>query len=232
MIMSDKQHVSSKFEQSLAGVRDAVLEMADLVQLQISEAIACCTAGDISEVDSIIDRDQQVNDFEKRIDHDCAEIIALRQPTASDLRFLMGTSKLVSDLERAGDAAKKIARRSRRIVEAGHHVSAFGVGVRHISEAAQEMLADAVDAYRDLDIVAAEAVIAADSAVDSEFKAIMRQLITHMMEDSRTISPAMELVGITRSFERIGDCAKNLAEHVIYIVEGRDIRHGPKEADA
>lgn len=173
-----------------------------------------------------------VNDLEKAIDDDCAHLIAKRQPAASDLRLVFGISKIVTDLERAGDEAKKIAKGVRRIYEAGQMPSQYGIGVRHIAEAALGMLRQALDAFARLDTEQAQKVILADVDVDTEFKSIMRQLITHMMEDPRTITTAIDIIWIARAIERIGDHAKNVAEHVVFIVEGRDIRHPPKERKA
>ena len=223
--MNDTLHVSSQFDEDLATLRTHVLQMGGLVETQVSAAIEAYSSGEVASVKTIVESDRKVNDLEKAIDDDCAHIIAKRQPAASDLRLVFGISKIVTDLERAGDEAKKIAKGVRRIYEAGHMPSQYGVGVRHIAEAALAMIRQALDAFARLDAAQAASVIRADDDVDVEFKSIMRQLITHMMEDPRTITTAMDIIWIARAVERIGDHAKNVAEHVIFIVEGRDIRH-------
>ena len=226
--MNDSAHLSSQFDEELGRLRTHVLQMGGLVETQVSAAIDAYTSGEVTSVKMIVDTDRKVNDLEIAIDDDCAHIIARRQPTASDLRLVMGISKIVTDLERAGDEAKKIAKGVRRIYEAGQMPAQYGVGVRHIAEAALGMVRQALDAFARLDTALAETVIRADNEVDVEFKSIMRQLITHMMEDPRTITTAIDIIWIARAVERIGDHAKNIAEHVVYIVDGRDIRHAKK----
>ena len=230
--MNEKSHLSSQFDQDLSRLRSNVLQMGGLVETQISAAIDAYSKGEVATVKQIVETDRKVNDLEKAIDDDCAHLIAMRQPAASDLRLVFGISKIVTDLERAGDEAKKIAKGVRRIYEAGQMPSQYGIGVRHIAEAALVMLRQALDAFARLDTELAVKVIQADVDVDTEFKSIMRQLITHMMEDPRTITTSIDIIWIARAVERIGDHAKNVAEHVVYIVEGRDIRHPPKEAQA
>ena len=230
--MNDSQHLSSQFDQDLARLRTHVLQMGGLVETQVAEAIEAYSKGEVASVKHIVETDRKVNDLEKAIDDDCAHLIAKRQPAASDLRLVFGISKIVTDLERAGDEAKKIAKGVRRIYEAGQMPQQYGIGIRHIAEAALHMVRDALDAFARLDSVQAETVIRADNEVDVEFKSIVRQLITHMMEDPRTITTSIDIIWIARAVERIGDHAKNIAGHVVFIVEGRDIRHPPKEKKA
>jgi len=230
--MNDSQHLSSQFDEDLSRLRTSVLQMGGLVETQVSAAIDAYSKGEVSSVKHIVETDRKVNDLELAIDDDCAHLIAKRQPAASDLRLVFGISKIVTDLERAGDEAKKIAKGVRRIYEAGQMPSQYGIGVRHIAEAALGMLRQALDAFARLDTELAVKVIQADANVDTEFKSIMRQLITHMMEDPRTITTSIDIIWIARAVERIGDHAKNVAEHVVFIVEGRDIRHPPKEGKA
>lgn len=227
--MNEKSHLSSQFDEDLSSLRSHVLQMGGLVETQISAAIEAYSKGEVSAVKLIVETDRKVNALEKAIDDDCAHLIAKRQPAASDLRLVFGISKIVTDLERAGDEAKKIAKGVRRIYEAGQMPSQYGIGIRHIAEAALTMLRQALDAFARLDSGEAMRVIQADAEVDTEFKSIMRQLITHMMEDPRTITTSMDIIWIARAIERIGDHAKNVAEHVVFIVEGRDIRHPGKE---
>ncbi len=230
--MNDSAHLSSQFDEDLSRLRTHVLQMGGLVETQVSAAIDAYSTGEVSSVKHIVETDRRINDLEIAIDDDCAHIIAKRQPAASDLRLVFGISKIVTDLERAGDEAKKIAKGVRRIYEAGQVPSQFGIGVRHIAEAALHMVRDALDAFARLDVEQAHRVINADANVDVEFKSIVRQLITHMMEDPRTITTSIDIIWIARAVERIGDHAKNIAEHVVFIVEGRDIRHPPKEQKA
>ena len=230
--MNSSQHLSSQFDEELGQLRTHVLQMGGLVETQVSGAIEAYASGETSNIKSLVEADRKVNDLEIAIDDDCAHIIARRQPTASDLRLVLGISKIVTDLERAGDEAKKVAKGVRRIYEGGHMPMQYGGGVRHIAEAALVMLRQALDAFARIDPVQAREVIKADDAVDAEFKAIIRQLITHMMEDPRTITTSMEIISIARAVERIGDHAKNVAEQVVFIVEGRDIRHPAKEQKA
>ncbi len=230
--MNENQHLSSQFDEELARLRTHVLQMGGLVETQVSEAIAAYDKGDIASVKHIVETDRRINDLEKAIDDDSAHLIAKRQPAASDLRMVFGITKIVTDLERAGDEAKKIAKGVRRICEAGQMPAQYGIGVHHITDAALTMVRAALDAFARLDVELAETVIRSDQAVDIEFKSIVRQLITHMMEDPRTITTALDIIWIARAVERIGDHAKNVAEHVVFIVEGRDIRHPPKEAKA
>jgi phosphate transport system protein len=228
--MKESQHLSSQFDEELGRLRTHVLQMGGLVETQVSAAIDAYTTGEVASVKAIVETDRKVNELEKAIDDDCAHVIAKRQPTASDLRLVLGISKIVTDLERAGDEAKKIAKGVRRIYENGHAPSQYGVGIRHLAEAAMAMVRQALDAFARLDTQQARDVIRADSDVDTEFKSIIRQLITHMMEDPRTITTSIDIITIARAIERIGDHAKNVSEQVIYVVEGRDIRHTGKES--
>lgn len=223
--MNDSHHIASRFDEDLNRLRTHVLQMGGLVETQISSAVEAYANGEISSVKSIVETDRRVNELEKLIDDDCTHIIAMRQPAASDLRLVLGISKSVTDLERTGDEAKKIAKSVRRIYENGHIPVQYGIGVSHLAEAAIKMIRNALDAFARLDSTLAADVIRADAHVDVEFKSIVRQLITHMMEDPRTITTSIDIMSIARALERIGDHAKNIAEHVIYIVDGRDIRH-------
>lgn len=228
--MNESQHLSSQFDEELGRLRTHVLQMGGMVETQVSSAIEAYSSGEVASVKSIVEADRKINDLEKAIDDDCAHVIAKRQPTASDLRLVLGISKIVTDLERAGDEAKKIAKGVRRIYEAGHLPAQYGIGIRHLAGAALSLVRQALDAFARLDVALAQSVIKADSDVDTEFKSIIRQLITHMMEDPRTITTSIEIISIARAIERIGDHAKNVAEQVVFIVEGRDIRHVKEQA--
>ena len=227
--MPESLHVSTQFDEDLARLRTHVLQMGGLVETQIAASIAAYASGEADGVRAIVETDRRVNDFEKAIDDDCAHVIARRQPIASDLRLILGISKIVTDLERTGDEAKKIAKGIRRIHDAGYLPNQYGIGIRHLAEAALSMVRQALDAFARMDGALALSVIRADAEVDVEFKSIIRQLITHMMEDPRTITASIDIIAISRAIERIGDHAKNISEQVVFVVEGRDIRYD-KEA--
>ena len=217
-------HVSSQFDEDLTRLRSLILEMGGLVESQIADVIEIYTTGTIEKVQTIIDADVKINEFEKRIDDDCTSLIAKRQPAASDLRLVFGITKIVTDLERVGDETKRMAKVIRRIIENNHSFPRI-VNIRHIAEAALAMIRAAMDAFARMESSPANEIIQSDDEVDAEFKSIMRQLITHMMENPKIIGTAMDIVWMARAVERIGDHAKNIAEQVVYIVEGKDIRH-------
>lgn len=223
--MSETTHLSRQFDEDLERLRSSVLQMGGLVETQISMTIKAYTEKTNSTVLAIIENDREVNALEKTIDDDCIHIIAKRQPTASDLRLIMGVSKMVTDLERSGDEVKKMAKSIRRIQEREQHVLEATTDVRHLAKAASTQLRRALDTFARLDTTEAAAVIVADDELDREFKAVVRQLITYMMEDPRTITTSLDIITMARAVERVGDHAKNIAEQVIYIVEGRDVRH-------
>ena len=227
--MNQAVHHSSQFDEDLGALRTRVLQMGGVVESQIRSAIEAYTSGNASVIESVVETESKVNQLEIEIDDACAHIIAKRQPTASDLRMVLAVSKIVTDLERTGDEAKKIATSSSSVHERGQVASLRAAEIRHVAEAAVSMLRQALDSLARLDAASARAVILADKAVDSEFRAIVRQLITYMMEDPRTISTALDIIWIARAIERIGDHAKNVAEQVIFVVEGRDVRHSGLE---
>lgn len=223
--MNENTHLSTQFDADLERLRSKVLEMGGLVESQINMATKAFADNNIEVVLDVLENDSDVNAFEKSIDDDCIQIIAKRQPTASDLRLVMSISKMVTDLERSGDEVKKMAKSIRRIQERDVSVLKATTDVRHLAQAASAQIRSALDTFARLDADEARAVIQTDDALDKEFKSIFRQLITFMMEDPRTITTALDIITIARAIERVGDHAKNLAEQVIYIVEGRDIRH-------
>jgi phosphate transport system protein len=202
-----------------------MLQMGGLIESQILAAIEGFYTGDIKALEQVIENDRRVNGYEVNIDIECSHIIARRQPAASDLRMIMGVSKAVTDLERVGDEAKKIAVVSKQIHESGRLQVPRLVDVRRTGSIVVGMLRKALDAFARLDSVAAAEVIRDDAAIDEAFRGMMRQLITFMMEDPRTITTALEFVWVARALERMGDHSKNMAEQVIYIVKGTDVRH-------
>lgn len=219
------EHLSKQFDAELESIRSRVLEMGGLVESQIRRALEGLASGDIALLDDVIATDHRVNGLEVELDGECSHVIVKRQPAASDLRLLFGITKTVTDLERIGDEAQKIARMAKSIHERDGSTPAVRVDVRHAAEVALSMLRQALDAFARLDVNAAAETIRQDAAIDSEFRSVLRQLVTYMMEDPRTISTALEIVWVAKAIERIGDHAKNMAEYVIYIVKGTDVRH-------
>ena len=221
------EHLSKQFDAELEAIRSRVLEMGGLVEAQIRRALDALNGGDRALADAVIANDHRVNGMEVSIDGDCSQVIVRRQPAANDLRLILAITKTVTDLERIGDEAQKIARMAKSIYERGGdgHATPRTVDVRHAASVALAMLRSALDAFARLDVAAAADVIRDDVAIDSEFRSLLRQLITYMMEDPRTISSALDVVWVAKAIERIGDHAKNMAEQVIYIVKGTDVRH-------
>jgi len=219
------EHTSKQYDQDLEAIRTRTLQMGGLVESQIRNAVQGYLDGNLATIEDVIANDAKVNDLELAIDDDLRHVIVRRQPAATDLRLIMAVSKTVTDLERIGDEAQKIARMARSIHERGSSQPPHMLEVRHAADVALSMLRRALDAFARLDVVAAADVIRDDAAIDSEFQSLLRQLITYMMEDPRTITTALEIVWVAKAIERIGDHSKNMAEYVIYIVKGTDIRH-------
>ena len=225
------EHASKQYDLDLDSIRSRVLQMGGLVESQIRRALEAFGSGDRELIEQVIAEDHRVNAMEVALDGDCSQVIVKRQPAAGDLRMIFAITKTVTDLERIGDEARKIARMARSIHERGAQSVPLAVDVRHAAELAIGMLQRSLDAFARLDCDAAAEVIRADAGIDSEFRSILRQLITYMMEDPRTISLALEIVWIAKAVERIGDHAKNIAEYVIYIVKGTDVRHTDVASD-
>jgi len=226
--MSDK-HLSSQFDAELSGISTRVLEMGGLVESQVAQAVYALAnfSGDIAS--QVLKQEERVNAMEIEIDRDLSHIIARRQPTARDLRLLIAVSKTIGNLERIGDEAARIARTVQRLLSSGVS-SRLRLPVADLSfecELATKQLRKALDAFARLDTDAAVAVLRHDDQIDQEFDGLMRKLITYMMEDPRTISSSIDLVFVAKAIERVGDHAKNLAEAIIYIVKGTDVRHNP-----
>ena len=222
--MSDK-HLSSQFDADLNAVSSKVLEMGGLVESQIINAMQALNTFDIGIADQVIAAEVRLNTMEVEIDEECSNIIARRQPAARDLRLLMAISKTITNLERAGDEAEKIAKRVKRINEDGAGRTVNIAEIKLSGEMAVSILRRALDAFARLDTVAAAQIVRDDKAIDDEFRAFVRKLVTYMMEDPRTISAGLDYLFIAKAVERIGDHAKNIAEFIIYIVKGTDVRH-------
>ena len=229
--MSDK-HMSSQFDSELGSISTRVLEMGGLVEAQVAQAVAALTTFNGDEATLVLNQEILVNQMEVNIDADLSTIIARRQPTARDLRLLIAISKTIGNLERVGDEAARVARTVQRLINAGVSTR-LRLPVSDLQFAAQLATASlrrALDAFARLDTQTAMEVIRADNEIDSEFDGLMRKLITYMMEDPRTISASIDLVFVAKAIERVGQHAKNLAEQVIYIVKGADVRHNTPEA--
>lgn len=229
--MSDR-HLSTQFDAELSGVSSRVLEMGGLVESQVGKAIASMTAFDGELAAEVLREEVRVNRFELDIDRELSGIIALRQPTARDLRLLIAISRITANLERVGDEAARTARVVQRLLAVGlpTRLRLPVTDLQFESDMAIELLRKALDSFARLDTVAALEVIKQDRQIDNEFEGLLRKLITYMMEDPRTISSCIDLVFVAKAVERVGDHAKNLAEAVIYIVKGTDVRHSPMEA--
>ncbi len=227
--MPDK-HLSSQFDVDLNLASSKVLEMGGLVEAQITRAMDALNNFDASLADQVIADEDTVNAMEVAIDEECSNIIARRQPAARDLRFLLAMSKMITNLERAGDEAEKIAKRVKRLMEDGASRTVNIAEIKLSGDMAVSILRRVLDAFARLDTVAAAQIVRDDKAIDEEFRAFVRKLVTYMMEDPRTISVGLEFLFIAKAIERIGDHAKNIAEFIIYIVKGTDVRHISRDA--
>ncbi|HEY9208063.1 phosphate signaling complex protein PhoU [Acidovorax soli] len=222
--MADK-HLSSQFDSELNGVSARVMELGGLVESQIRQAIYALSHFSLEAVEQVALIEQRVNAMEVEIDHELASIIGRRQPTARDLRLLLSISKATANLERVGDEANKMARMVKSIIESGAARSLPSSDLRVSADLASGMLRKALDAFARLDTKAALAILKEDDLIDKEFDGFVRKLITYMVEDPRTISASLDLLFLAKAIERIGDHSKNVAELVIYLVKGKDVRH-------
>ncbi|WP_144393846.1 phosphate signaling complex protein PhoU [Pleionea sediminis] len=222
------KHISQQFNEELENVRQKVLTMGGLVEEQIEQALESLSTLDSDLSKEVIERDQKVNTYEVNIDEECTRILAKRQPAAGDLRLVVAIIKTITDLERVGDEAEKIARMANHIALSMDNSlpskKQFGA-VMNLGNHVKSMINQALDAFARLDVDAALRVAQMEKTADKEYDAITRQLITYMMEDPRSISPALDVLWSARSLERIGDHARNICEYVIYLVEGKDVRH-------
>jgi len=219
------EHTSKQYDVELESVRSKVLEMGGLVEQQIVNALEALTSADINLAKDVMARDARVNALEVQVDEDCSYIIARRQPAARDLRMIMVIVKTITDLERIGDEATKIARTAQRIYEQDRMYKPRFNEIKSMVALVREMLRTSLDAFARLDISQTVEVAKQDEQVDDQFRAAMRQLITFMLEDPRTISMSLEVLFVAKAIERIGDHAKNISEYVVYMVKGKDIRH-------
>ena len=229
--MNDR-HMSTQFDAELSGISTRVLEMGGMVESQVARAVHALVNFSSEVASEVLATEEKVNQTEVAIDLDLSTIIARRQPTARDLRLLIAISKTIANLERVGDEAARIARTVQRLVNSGVS-SRMRLPVNDLayeSELAVSQLRKALDAFARLDVERAVEVLKKDDLIDQEFDGLLRKLITYMMEDPRTISASIDLVFVAKAIERVGDHAKNLAEAIIYVVKGTDVRHHSVEA--
>jgi len=220
-----EKHLSSQFDSELNAVSSRVMELGGMVESQISQAVYALAQFDTDAADRVIETETRVNAMEIEIDRELSSIIARRQPTARDLRLLIAISKTTANLERVGDEANKIARMVKSIIESGSARALPSTELRIAADLASGLLRKALDAFARLDTAAALSILKDDDLIDKEFDGFVRKLVTYMMEDPRTISASLDLLFLAKAIERIGDHAKNIAEFIIYIVKGADVRH-------
>jgi len=217
-------HISQQFNEDLEEIRSHVLAMGGLVEEQIQKATNSLVDGDIALAEAVIKNDTKVNKAEVNIDEECTNIIARRQPTASDLRLVVAVIKTITDLERIGDQAERVARMGIRLAEQSDSKINY-MEIRHMGERVALMVHNALDAFARMDVDAAVEVAKEDKIVDVEYDGIMRQSLTYMMEDPKTITQMLDIMWTVRAMERIGDHAQNICEYIIYLVKGKDVRH-------
>jgi phosphate transport system protein len=217
--------MSLKLDEELANLRNQVLKMGGLVEQQIRGATHALQKLDSAEAESVSENDRHINGFEVAIDENCARILLRRQLASSDLRLVVAVIKTITDLERIGDEAKRIAKLAINIADNDGVFHNRYLGIIHLSEHVIRMVHDALDSFARLDVDAAFEVVRDDEKADIEYQSVMRQMLTYMMEDPRTISECLGIMQAARAFERIGDHAMNIGEYVIYLVKGKDIRH-------
>ncbi len=218
------QHISQQYNAVLDDLKTEFLEMGGIVEQQIIDSVKAITKLDTELAEKVLSIESKVDDREMALDDLCVQIIARRQPTASDLRLVMSISKATRDLERMGDEAKKIAQMAILISENGEMLDGFGE-LKNLGRRVQQVVSDTLTAFARYDVNTALQIAEEDKAIDEEYDIAMRVLITYMMENPRNISRAMNITWALRALERIGDHAENIAEHIIYLVKGLDVRH-------
>lgn len=223
-ISGHTHHISRQFNNELDAIKKHLSEMGGMAHRQVMDAVQALVDADAFKAEQVVAADRQVNSMEVSIDEECIRILARRQPAASDLRLVIAVTKAITDLERIGDEASKIARQAILLVESGAAPRGY-IEVRHIGQLVSSMLQNALDAFARLDCDEAMKVVKADQQVDMEYATAMRAMVTYMMEDPRSITRVLNILWVLRSLERIGDHARNLAQYVIYLVDGRDVRH-------
>ena len=222
--MSFENHIMKQFDEELEEIRTRLMEMGGKVEQQLQNSIRAISDADSKLAEDVIAEEQHVDEMEVDIDEACILIIARRQPAASDLRLVMMVTKAVNDLERIGDEAKKIANHAVILAEQGDSSEGY-TEVRHLGQSVIGMLSNALDAFARFDVDAAMRTLEEDKQIDLDYKTALRELVTYMMEDPRSISRVINVLWVLRSLERIGDHAKNLCEQIVFVVKGKDIRH-------
>lgn len=221
---SHTHHISQQFNIELEAIRTHLSEMGGMAQRQVNDAIAALIDADMERAEQVMTADITVNSMEVSIDEECVRILARRQPAASDLRLVIAVTKAITDLERIGDEATKIARQAIAMQQDGAAPRGY-IEVRHIGGQVSRMLQDALDAFARLDVALAINVVETDREVDREYATAMRELATFMIEDPRSITRVLNVMWSLRALERIGDHARNVAQYVVYLVNGQDVRH-------
>ncbi len=219
------EHTFKQYDAELEAVRGKVLEMGGLVEQQIVSALDSLVKLDPNLAREVMENDRRVNALEVQIDEDCSHIIARRQPAAGDLRMLLMMVKTITDLERIGDEATKIARTAQKIYDEDRMYKPRFNEIKPMVALVRQMLRTSLDAFARLDVSKTVEVARQDELVDEHFRVAMRQLITYILEDPRTITMSLEVLFVAKAIERIGDHAKNIAEYVVYVVKGKDVRH-------
>lgn len=217
-------HISQQFDNELEDIRSKVLAMGGLVEDHLQKVLDTLSKGDFEAAEYVAVNDYKVNALEVEIDGDCTDILLRRQPAAGDLRLVLAVSKTITDLERIGDETEKMARLILNLPDAGA-LKSYYVGMLPMGNHVRRMVRGALDAFARMDSEAAFRVAQEDREIDTETDIIMRHLITYMMEDPRAISSVLDAVLTVRALERVGDHANNICENVIYLVEGKDVRH-------
>ncbi len=217
-------HISEQFNKELEDIRNKVLTMGGLVEQQIELAIKAFTTGDMELAELIIKQDNHVDELEMAIDLECNQILALRQPTAFDLRLLLTVIKVINELEIIGDLAERIAKMALQLADGEGKKDQYHE-LQHMTELVREMLHGALDAFARMSIEDITKITGRDENVDREYNSIIRQLITHMMEDPRNITRTLNVLWTVRAVERIGDHACYICEHLIFMIKGETVRH-------
>jgi len=223
--MLPESHTSKQFDAELEQARKQVLLMGGLVEQQIVYAIEALRRGDASLTAQVVEVEVEVNRLERAVDEMCTTVIALRQPNANDLRLIMTMLKITTDIERIGDEAKKIALYAGQGRGLGRATLPRLSEITSMADLVKEMLRRSLDAFARMDVDSAASVAQRDLAVDRSFQSILRELLTYMIEDPRTISASIDVLFVAKALQRIGDHAKNITEYVVYLIKGKDVRH-------
>jgi phosphate transport system protein len=222
-------HISGQFNKELEDIRNHVLTMGGLVEEQIEQAIKAFTTSDVELAEQVIKQDNQIDGLEKALDRECMQIMALRQPTAFDLRLLITVLRIINELERVGDMAEYVAKMVIRISDIEGHIHNPYYEIQHMADLVKGMLHDALDAFARMTVEQVPVITGRDENVDREYASIVRQQVTYMMEDPRNITRTINVLWTVRSLERIGDHACNICEHLVYMIKGEDVRHISRE---